>query len=80
MPKAAEIAKMSCEDALAELETIVRALESGEAKLDTAIESYERGVALRRHCETKLREAQAKVERIQLAPDGRVDTKPEDIG
>jgi len=80
MPKPAEIAKMSFEDALAELETIVRALESGEAKLDQAIEAYERGVALRRHCEAKLREAEAKVERIQLTPEGGVQAKPEELG
>ncbi|MSO70510.1 MAG: exodeoxyribonuclease VII small subunit [Alphaproteobacteria bacterium] len=80
MAKPVEIAKMSFEDALAELETIVRSLESGEAKLDSAIEAYERGVALRRHCETKLREAQAKVERIQLTPEGGVEAKPEDLG
>ena len=79
MAKPAEIAKMSFEDALAELETIVRALDTGEAKLDQAIEAYERGVALRRHCEAKLRDAQAKIERIQLSPEGRVEAKPEDV-
>src|SRR5690606_22107211 len=49
-----DIAKLSFEDALKELEEIVRALESGKGKLDEAIKSYERGVALKRHCERKL--------------------------
>lgn len=65
-----DIAAMSFEDALAELERIVRQLEEGRAKLDDAISSYERGTALRRHCEAKLREAQAKVERITISADG----------
>ena len=71
------IAKLSFEEALAELEEIVRGLESGEAKLDDAIRAYERGAALKRHCETKLREAQEKVERIQLSSDGKIEAKPE---
>ncbi len=78
MAKPADIAKLSFEEALAELETIVRALESGEAKLDQAIESYARGVQLRRHCEGKLADAEAKIERIELAPDGTVTTQPFD--
>jgi exodeoxyribonuclease VII small subunit len=65
-----EIAALSFEDALAELERIVRQLEEGRSKLDDAISSYERGTLLRRHCEAKLREAQAKVERIVATPDG----------
>ena len=65
-----EIAALSFEDALAELERIVRQLEEGRAKLDDAIASYERGTLLRRHCEAKLREAQAKVERIMVTADG----------
>ena len=66
----ADIARMSFEAALAELETIVARLERGEAKLDEAIGDYERGAALRRHCETRLREAQEKVDKIRLGPDG----------
>jgi exodeoxyribonuclease VII small subunit len=76
---AKDIAKLSFEEALAELEAIVRELESGEAKLDDAIRAYERGAALKRHCEAKLKEAEAKVERIQLTADGKVEVKPEDI-
>ena len=67
---------MSFEDALGELERIVRQLEEGRAKLDDAITSYERGTALRHHCETKLREAQAKVDRITVAADGSIGAEP----
>ncbi len=55
-----EMQKMSFEDALAELKEIVSTLDSGDGKLDQAIESYERGAKLKRHCEAKLREAQEK--------------------
>jgi len=71
-----DIAAMSFEDALAELERIVRQLEEGRGKLDEAISSYERGTALKRHCETKLREAQAKVDRITVAADGGIGSEP----
>ncbi|MEM6903645.1 MAG: exodeoxyribonuclease VII small subunit [Pseudomonadota bacterium] len=70
--QAAEIAAMSFEAALAELETIVRGLESGSAKLDEAVTSYERGAALKRHCEEKLKQAQAKIERLTIAADGSI--------
>jgi exodeoxyribonuclease VII small subunit len=71
-----DIAALSFEDALAELERIVRQLEEGRAKLDDAITFYERGTALRCHCETKLREAQAKVDRITVAADGSIGAEP----
>jgi geranylgeranyl pyrophosphate synthase len=45
-------------------------------QFDDAITSYERGTALRRHCETKLREAQAKVDRITVAADGSIGAEP----
>ncbi len=72
----AEIAKMSFEEALAELEQIVRRLESGQVQLDEAIGSYERGALLKRHCEQKLNEAQQRVDRIVLGPDGAVNAEP----
>ncbi len=72
----ADIAKMSFEDALAELEAIVRRLEAGQGKLDEAIDAYERGAALKRHCEARLQEAQLRVERIVMGPDGGVTTEP----
>ena len=71
-----DIAAMSFEDSLSELERIVRQLEEGRGKLDEAISSYERGTALKRHCEAKLREAQAKVDRITVAADGSIGTEP----
>jgi exodeoxyribonuclease VII small subunit len=74
-----DIAKMSFEDALGELEGIVKRLEEGESKLDEAIRSYERGTALKRHCEAKLRDAKAKVDRITLDPEGGVRAEPADL-
>lgn len=61
-----DVAALSFEDALAELERIVRKLEEGGDKLDDAIGAYERGIALKKHCESKLSEAKAKVDRITL--------------
>jgi exodeoxyribonuclease VII small subunit len=71
-----DIAAMSFEAALAELESIVRRLEEGQGKLDEAIDAYERGAALKRHCEAKLQEAQLRVERIVLGTDGSVTAEP----
>jgi exodeoxyribonuclease VII small subunit len=71
-----DIAAMSFEDALAELEQIVRRLEGGQVKLDEAILSYERGAQLKRHCERKLNEAQQRVDRIVIGPDGAVTAEP----
>ena len=71
-----DIASMSFEDALAELEQIVRRLEAGQVKLDDAILCYERGTQLKRHCEQKLNEAQQRVDRIVVGPDGAVSAAP----
>ena len=70
-----DIAAMSFEDALAELERIVRDLEGGKQKLEEAITSYERGALLRRHCETKLAEAESRVQAIVERADGTLGTK-----
>ena len=67
---AADLSGPSFEDALAELEKIVRGLEGGQQKLEEAIGAYERGAALRRHCEAKLAEAEARVQAIVAAADG----------
>ncbi|HXP78176.1 MAG TPA: exodeoxyribonuclease VII small subunit [Stellaceae bacterium] len=72
----ADIVKLSFEEALQELEQIVKRLEGGTGKLDDAIQSYERGTLLKRHCEAKLREAQARVDKIVIAPDGSARTEP----
>jgi exodeoxyribonuclease VII small subunit len=74
---APDISGMSFEDALAELEQIVRRLEAGNAKLDEAIAAYERGALLKRHCESKLREAQARVDRIVVSADGKIAAEPQ---
>ena len=67
---------LSFEDALAELEKIVRGLESGQQKLEDAITSYERGAALRRHCEAKLAQAEARVQAIVERADGTAELRP----
>jgi exodeoxyribonuclease VII small subunit len=71
----AEIPAMSFEEALEELEGIVRQLEAGRFRLDDSINAYERGAQLKRHCEAKLAEAKAKVEKIALAADGSLKTE-----
>lgn len=71
-----EVKDLSFEEALAELEQIVRGLESGQQKLEDAINAYERGAALRRHCEAKLAEAEARVAAIVQQADGSVTTRP----
>lgn len=73
-----DIARLSFEDALSELETIVRQLEDGKGELDQAIKTYERGAQLKRHCEAKLQEAQVKVEKVVLGPAGAVGVEPAD--
>ena len=77
--KAADVSKMSFEDALEELEEIVRTLEGGKGKLEDAITAYERGAKLKAHCEKKLKEAQAKVEKISLCAEGEAVAEPADI-
>jgi exodeoxyribonuclease VII small subunit len=78
MANSAALEKLSFEDALEELETIVRDLESGKAPLEKSISSYERGIALKNHCEKKLSEARAKIEKITKARDGSLTAKPFD--
>ena len=71
-----DIAKKSFEDALAELEEIVQKLESGNAPLDESISLYERGAALKAHCETRLKAAREKVEKIILDENGQPKAEP----
>ncbi len=75
---AADIAAMSFEAALAELEKIVRQLEDGRGQLDQSIAAYERGALLRANCQRKLEEARLKVEGISLDVDGAAKTAPFD--
>ena len=75
-----EIEKLSFEDALSQLERIVGQLESGDAPLEASIELYERGTALKAHCEARLKAAEAKVEKITLSAGGEpAGTEPLDI-
>jgi exodeoxyribonuclease VII small subunit len=73
-----DIASMSFEQALKELETIVRKLETGQGELESSIADYERGTALREHCNKKLAGAKMKVEKIMQAADGTLATAPFD--
>ncbi|NNC36283.1 MAG: exodeoxyribonuclease VII small subunit [Hyphomonadaceae bacterium] len=74
----AAIKDMSFEDALSELESIVARLERGDAPLEESIDIYERGAKLKKHCESKLKDAQLKVDKIVLGADGSVSTEPLD--
>lgn len=65
-----DIKDMSFETALAELEAIVTKLESGQAPLQESIAIYERGEALKSHCDGLLKSAEAKIEKITLSKDG----------
>ena len=64
------IETLNFEEALAQLEAVVRSLEEGKSPLEEAILSYERGIFLKKHCEKKLTEATLKVEKILMTPDG----------
>lgn len=70
-PTAVSVDALSFEDALRELETIVETLEQGRGSLDDAIAAYERGAALKKHCQKKLEEARLKVEKIKLDESGQ---------
>jgi exodeoxyribonuclease VII small subunit len=70
-----DVAALSFEDALAELERIVRGLEGGQQKLEDAITAYERGSRLRRHCEAKLAQAEQRVQAIVAAGDGALSLR-----
>jgi len=73
---AAETLDLSFEDALAELERIVRDLEGGKQRLDEAIAAFERGTVLRRYCEAKLAEAERRVAAIVEESDGGLSLRP----
>ncbi|MBA3526020.1 MAG: exodeoxyribonuclease VII small subunit [Sphingomonas sp.] len=64
-------AELSFEAALKRLEEIVRTLEAGEAPLDQSIELYQEGDKLKRHCESRLKAAQARIEQIAFGADGK---------
>jgi exodeoxyribonuclease VII small subunit len=66
-----DIASLSFEKALAELEAIVRRLEEGKVDLEESIAIYERGEALKARCDDLLKKAEARIEKISLGPDGK---------
>jgi len=74
--KPQSVTDLSFEAALAELESIVSQLEHGDIPLEKSIEIYERGAALRRHCEAKLKDAQMKIDRIVLDDSGAARAEP----
>lgn len=74
-----DVTALSFEDALQQLDEIVKRLESGQSKLDDAIAAYERGSLLKAHCEAKLREAQMRVDKIAKAADGGVTAVAADL-
>jgi exodeoxyribonuclease VII small subunit len=74
-PQLPDVSTMSFEDALAELERIVRGLEGGQLNLEDALQAYERGAQLRAHCEMKLADAEARVAVIVQRSDGSLATR-----
>lgn len=76
MAKKTDLDGVSFEKALAELEEIVRKLEQGSVELEESIALYERGAALKAHCEAKLKSAQERIEKIVVASDGAPRTEP----
>lgn len=75
---AADVASLSFEAALGELENIVSRLEQGEVDLEDSIALYERGQALKSHCEAKLKAAEGRLEKLVLGADGPAATQAMD--
>jgi exodeoxyribonuclease VII small subunit len=79
-PAATDLTGVSFEKALSELEGIVARLERGDVGLEESIAIYERGEALKAHCERLLKQAEARIEKITLGADGRPrGTEPLDV-
>jgi len=75
-----DIAQLSFERAIEELESIVKRLEEGKVPLEESVAIYERGEALKRRCEDLLRQAEARVEKITLDAAGKpTGTAPLDV-
>ena len=79
MTKTKSMEKISFEDALAELEEIVRKIDTGQENLADAVDSFERGVFLKKHCEKMLKEAKLKIEKITSSNDGEIETTEVDF-
>jgi exodeoxyribonuclease VII small subunit len=76
MSEPAAIESLTFEQALEELERIVARLESGQAPLEDSIQMYERGAALKAHCETRLEAARLRVEKIVMGAGGAQGVEP----
>ncbi|MEM6339122.1 MAG: exodeoxyribonuclease VII small subunit [Pseudomonadota bacterium] len=79
MTKPKSIEKISFEDALAELEEIVRKIDTGQENLADAVDSFERGVLLKKHCEKMLKDAKLKIEKITSSGEGKIKTTEVDL-
>ena len=77
---ATPVDQLSFEAALKELEDIVGRLEQGKVDLEDSISLYERGQALKAHCETKLKAAEGRLEKIVLGAKGVEGVEPADLG
>ncbi len=76
-----DIAGLKFEQAMAELESIVSRLERGDIPLEDSITAYERGEALKKHCDQLLKSAEMRIEKITLGADGKPKgTEPLDVG
>ena len=78
MTHSKSIEKMSFEEALAELEEIVKKIDTGQEDLANAVSSFERGVQLKEHCESMLKDAKLKIEKI-TNNDGKISTSSVEI-
>ena len=67
------IDKMSFEEALAELEEIVNKIDTGQESLADAVASFEKGVALKKHCEKMLKEAKLKIEKVTITAENKIE-------
>jgi exodeoxyribonuclease VII small subunit len=74
----ADIAKMSFEEALKELEQIVEKLDSGQVDLDQSIDIYTRGSLLKQHCQGKLVSAQERIDKI-VGKNGNLSVEPANV-
>ncbi len=69
-----QLEELSFEEAITQLETIVRELESGRTKLDDAVNAYEKAIKLKQLCESKLKSAQLKIEKLEITANDEVKT------
>ena len=73
-----KLENLSFEEALTKLETIVRELEGGRIKLDDAVSAYEKAITLKKFCEERLKNAELKIEKLEISANGEVSTQPLD--